>query len=96
MQSSTFGQLLMWVHDRLAQVETNMAYDPQFNPSQSISQARSSISALLFPADEEPNVKEECARAAEAEYTQLVSLLQKRNIPITDELRQLAQEILRE
>lgn len=92
MQGSTFGQVLVWVRNQLVKVERNTMNNNQLNRSQCVSQARSTIDTLCKSTD--AVVINECNKAAEAEYATLVALLKKTNIPITPELRQLAQEIL--
>ena len=92
MQISTFGRVLEWVRDRLSQVETNMHTNPQSDPSaiNNVSGARSAIDALI---SENSNLKDEYIRATEAEYETLVELIQSRDIPITDEIQALADQI---
>jgi len=92
MEISTFGQVLEWVHDRLSQVETNMHTNPQSDPSEigNVSSARTAIEALL---SKEPHLEDEYIKAAETEYESLVALIQSRNIPITDELQEFANQL---
>ena len=92
MQISTFGRVLEWVRDRLSQVETSMHTNPQSDPSaiNNVSGARNAIDALI---SESSNLKDEYIRATEAEYETLVELIQSRDIPITDEIQALADQI---
>lgn len=91
MQSSTFGQILGWVHDQLKQVETNMAPNNSGESQKSVAQARQSIEILR--TNREHGLEEECRRIAEAEYNTLIVLLQNREPPTTPDIDQLSEEI---
>ncbi len=93
MQVSTFEELLSWVRDRLEQVEENMTNNPQSDSTkvQSVSDALSSIKDLI--SNQDADLEDEYIKAAEDEYAALVELLQNRHIPITNDLRGLAEDI---
>lgn len=89
---STFGHVLTWVRERLQQVERNMSINTPSDRSTAkcVSQARSAIDSLI---SEDAKLESEYIKAAEAEYQALVDLIQQRNIPITDDLEDLAKKI---
>ncbi len=91
MQSSTFGQILGWVHGQLKQVETNMVRNNSDKSQRDIAQACQSIEILR--TNKERGLEEECRKIAEAEYNALIALLQDREPPTTPDIDKLSEDI---
>lgn len=88
LPSTTFGSILYWVYENLKQVEEEMASDPL---QQDVSNARQSIENILV---NDRKLDLEFRKLPEQQYEALVRILQNRDLEVTPEMADGAQEIL--